>query len=260
MSRVALGIAYDGTDFVGWQAQASGRSVQAVLEAAVARVAAHDVTLYAAGRTDAGVHASYQVAHFDSVARRTEREWRLGINANLPEDVSVGWVKAVPADFDARRSARARTYRYLIRAAETRSALAYRRLFWVREPLDHALMTAAGAYLIGEHDFSAFRASGCQSSTPMRCLTSLEVHRRSTVLALDFTANAFLYRMVRNLVGLIVAVGKRELAPSVAREVLAGRDRRAAPATAPAAGLTLIDVAYAAEYAFPPREETWLTI
>ena len=163
MSRIALGLEYDGTEFVGWQAQQSGRSIEVTLNGAVQSVAGESVTVQAAGRTDAGVHALQQVVHFDTTATRTVRQWLLGINSNLPPDVAVRWVKEVPGDFDARRSALWRRYRYLILEQPSRPALARRRVWWVREPLNCAAMTAAALQWLGEHDFSAFRAAGCQA-------------------------------------------------------------------------------------------------
>jgi tRNA pseudouridine38-40 synthase len=159
MARVALGLEYDGTDFVGWQEQRNGRSVQASLAAAVTGVANEPVTVHGAGRTDAGVHAAGQVVHFDSCARRTARQWLLGINSNLPEDISVSWVREVDVDFDARRSAVWRLYRYRVLQQAARSALARRRSWWIRETLDPAAMTAAAVAWLGEKDFSAFRAA-----------------------------------------------------------------------------------------------------
>ena len=257
--RIALGVEYDGTDFVGWQQQRNGRSVQEVLTAAVARVAAEPVTLTAAGRTDAGVHATQQVVHFDTNAARTPRQWQLGVNANLPPDVAVRWVRPVPDDFDARRSARSRTYRYLLLVQPHRPALARRRAWWVREPLDPAAMSAAALHWLGENDFSAFRAAGCQSASPNRRLMAVRVVQdlagHPGLYALEFTANAFLQHMVRNLVGLLAAVGRGGLPPRAAAEVLASRDRRQAAEAAPAQGLTLIAVDYPERFDLPAAED-----
>ncbi len=250
--RVALGLEYDGTDFVGWQTQRSVRSVQETLAEAVSIVANQPVIIAGSGRTDAGVHASYQVAHFDSNAVRTPRQWVLGINSNLPDDVVVKWAREVDSDFDARRSALLRRYRYLIMERDTRSALLRHRSWWLRESLDCGAMTAAATTLLGEQDFSAFRAAGCQSHTPMRYLASIGVHRASGLLRLDFTANAFLQHMVRNLVGVLVEIGRGEAAPSWAGEVLAGRDRTKGGVTAPPQGLALIGVTYPDHYDLPP--------
>lgn len=260
MPRTAIGVEYDGTDFLGWQHQRLGRTVQAVLTASVSDVAGERVTIHVAGRTDTGVHASYQVAHFDSEAKRSGRQWLLGINSNLPHDVCVNWVRPVDSRFDARRSAVSRRYRYLIQQGDVRWALTHRRLWWVRGPLDCAAMTAAATKLLGENDFSSFRAAGCQSHSPMRSLHSIAVHRAGSIIALDFTANAFLYHMVRNLVGLLVDIGLGKHSPRWAAEVLSTKDRTAAPGTAPAAGLSLVEIRYPDEFDLPPARETLLVV
>jgi tRNA pseudouridine38-40 synthase len=251
MPRFSLGLEYDGTDFVGWQSQLQGRSVQQVLAAAVSRVASEAVSVHAAGRTDSGVHASGQVVHFDAEAARSSRQWCLGINSNLPPDVAVRWVRQVDATFDARRSALWRRYRYQILISETRPVLARRASWWLREALDVGAMTAAAAACVGEHDFSAFRAANCQSHTPHRHLSAIEISRTGPVLALEFTANAFLYHMVRNLVGSLVAVGRAKAEPAWIGELLQQRDRSLAAATAPAAGLSLVEVCYPKRYGLP---------
>jgi tRNA pseudouridine38-40 synthase len=201
------------------------------------------------------VHAEAQVAHFDTRARRTPRQWLLGINSNLPPDVAVQWVREVPGDFDARRSALRRRYRYSILQQPTRPALARSRVWWIREPLDAAAMTAATLNWLGEHDFSAFRAAGCQAKSPMRRLTAIRIarlqHATGIAWAVDFTANAFLQHMVRNLVGTLVEIGRGRLSPTAAREMLASRDRTRAGVAAPPAGLTLVEVLYPAHYGLP---------
>ena len=258
MPRIALGVEYDGTEFAGWQSQANARSVQSTLETAVSAVADAPVTLHAAGRTDAGVHAAGQVAHFDCDAVRGADQWLLGINSNLPDDVAVRSVVEVGADFDARRSAVWRRYVYLIQLGRSRSALARRYAWWVREALDSEAMRAAAAAWIGEHDFSAFRAAGCQSTTPMRCLHSLDVRHDGEWLAVDVRANAFLYHMVRNLVGTLVEIGRRRRPVTWAAQLLAGRERASAGATAPACGLTLAEVRYPRTHAIPgPAAAPW---
>jgi tRNA pseudouridine38-40 synthase len=255
MPRIALGLEYDGTDFLGWQIQAGGRSVEGVLAAAVSFVAGDTVTVHGSGRTDAGVHALEQVAHFDSRVTRSPRQWLLGINSNLPPDVAVRWVHEVPAEFDARRSALARRYRYTVLQQAARPALLRERAWWLRLPLDCAAMTAAAAGLLGEHNFSAFRAAGCQAKTPMRRLMAVRVAERrgvaSALVTLEFTANAFLQHMVRNLVGTLTAIGNGELPPSAAAEILARRDRAAAGVAAPPWGLALVEVRYPERYALP---------
>ena len=249
--RIALGLEYDGTDFVGWQVQRAGRSVQGALEAAVSTVADERVNVTGAGRTDAGVHARCQVAHYDTRARRTARQWLLGINSNLPEDAAVRWVRPVEAGFHARRSATARRYVYRILERGTRPALLRRRSWWRRETLDCAAMTAAAGALLGERDFSSFRAAGCQSATAMRRLAAVGLYRANGLLHLEFEANAFLQHMVRNLVGVLVEVGRGRAPPGWAAEVLAARDRTKGGVTAPARGLTLAGVRYPARFGLP---------
>jgi tRNA pseudouridine38-40 synthase len=252
MPRLALVCEYDGTDFVGWQAQANGRSVQASLSQAVAAVAAEPVDVHGAGRTDAGVHAAFQVAHFDTNAERDPRQWLLGINSNLPDDVAVLWLSPVLPDFDARRSALWREYAYRIQVQATRPARERRTVWWLKEDLDTAAMTAAASAWLGERDFSAFRAAHCQSTTPMRNLQCIAIARQANRIELRFRANAFLYHMVRNLVGTLVEIGRGKSPADWGRRLLAGRDRAAAAMTAPAQGLTLEAVAYPERFGLPP--------
>jgi tRNA pseudouridine38-40 synthase len=251
MARIALGIEYDGTDFVGWQLQREGRSVQAAVEAAVSAVADSDVIIHGSGRTDAGVHAARQVVHFDTDARRTPRQWVLGINANLPEDVAIQWAHGVSDDFDARRSAVWRRYRYAVLQQPVRSALQRRRAWWLRESLDCAAMTQAAVAWFGENDFSAFRAAGCQSKSAMRRFMGFRIRVLGPLLELDFQANAFLQHMVRNFVGALVEVGRGRQPASWTSDVLASRDRTLAGVTAPPQGLTLMQVAYPAHFGLP---------
>jgi tRNA pseudouridine38-40 synthase len=259
MPRIALGVEYDGTDFVGWQIQRDGRSVEGTLAAAVQSVADEaSMVVHGSGRTDAGVHASNQVAHFDTNARRTTRQWLLGINSLLPPDVAVRWVREVPDSFDARRSALRRRYRYEILQQPTRPALHRRTTWWIREPLDAAAMSCASLHWLGEHDFSAFRAAGCQAKSPMRRLMAVRIARIAApdrvAWAFDFTANAFLQHMVRNLVGALVEIGRGDLPPASARDMLASRDRKQAAVAAPPSGLTLVEVLYPEHYELPTAE------
>jgi tRNA pseudouridine38-40 synthase len=253
--RIALGLEYDGTEFVGWQLQDTGRSIEGELVTAIARVADEPVTVRGSGRTDAGVHALAQIAHFDTSAQRTPRQWLLGINSNLPPDVAVRWVREVAPDFDARRSALSRRYRYTILQQPARPALLRHRVWWVREPLDCAAMTVAALAWIGEHDFSAFRAAGCQSKSPWRRLTAVRVARSDVAdgarVTCEFTANAFLQHMVRNFVGTLVEIGTGERTASAAAAILAGRDRTQAGVAAPPAGLALVEVLYPPHYGLP---------
>jgi tRNA pseudouridine38-40 synthase len=249
--RVAVGIEYDGSAYAGWQSQAQAASVQAQSEAALSRIAAAPVRLTCAGRTDAGVHALGQVAHFDTEALRSSRAWVLGANSELPPDVSLAWAATVPRHFHARYSAEARTYRYLILNRLARGALLAGRATWIHRPLDDASMAQAATHLVGEHDFSAFRAAECQAKSPVRRLERLSVERRGDWLVIEATANAFLHHMMRNIAGLLIAIGKGDQRPTWAAEVLSGRDRTRNAATAPAAGLYLLRVRYPAAFGLP---------
>ena len=249
--RLAVGLEYDGTAYSGWQIQPHAPSVQATLNLAVSRVADEPVDCVGAGRTDTGVHAAVQVVHFDTRATRSHREWVLGINSNLPDDVNVLWARSVPQDFHARYSAVERGYRYRILNRPVRSALERHRAWWVRQPLDDGAMRQAAAHFIGEHDFSAFRAAACQSRTPMRNLTRLDIIRNVQMVAIEVEANAFLHHMVRNIVGTLVRVGTGEASPEWIVELLASRDRKLAGMTAPAAGLSLVTVRYPERFGLP---------
>ncbi|HEX4299580.1 MAG TPA: tRNA pseudouridine(38-40) synthase TruA [Gammaproteobacteria bacterium] len=252
MTRYALGIEYDGSAFMGWQRQPHpGRTVQAAVEEALAKVADHPVDVVCAGRTDTGVHASGQVIHFDTEARRDLRGWLLGTNSNLPPDVAAGWIKDMPEDFHARFKATARQYRYLILNRGTRPALTRSELTWVYRPLEVEPMQAAAGNLIGKHDFSAFRSVDCQAKQPVRTLRRLDVRREAERIIVDVVADGFLHHMVRNIVGVLLEVGQGRRAPAWSREVLEGRDRALGGVTAPAYGLTLVAVEYPAEFAVP---------
>lgn len=249
--RIAAGLEYDGRAYSGWQAQPGLNTVQDVVQRAFARVADSPIECTCAGRTDAGVHAFSQVVHFDSDATRGERAWRLGANTYLPPDVSVVWVREVPPHFHARYAALARSYRYLILNRDSRPALAAGRATWERRPLDVPLMHAAAQVLVGEHDFSAFRAIECQAKSPLRRVDRLDVSRQGEWVAIDVTANAFLHHMVRNITGLLLSVGHGESPEARVASVLAGRDRKANAATAPADGLYLAAVRYPVEFGLP---------
>ena len=204
-----------------------------------------------AGRTDTGVHASGQVVHFETSSERTERGWLLGANSNMPDDVNVTWVKPVVDDFHARFSATSRSYRYRILNRVQRSALHRHRAWWVYQPLDDKRMHAAAQLLLGRHDFSAFRAAGCQASSPVRDLTQMSVSRRGDWLTLDVSANAFLQHMVRNITGMLAAIGLGEREVAWASEVLESRDRTAGGIAAPPHGLTLVAVGYPPSFGIP---------
>jgi tRNA pseudouridine38-40 synthase len=252
--RIAVALEYDGTRYAGWQSQPTVPSIQRIAEAALARVAAHPLSLVCAGRTDAGVHAVAQVAHFDTEALRAARGWILGANAHLPADVSVVWARRVGNHFHARYSAERRTYCYFILNGFARSALAAHRAALIHRPLDHERMQEAAQTLIGTHDFSAFRSAECQARSPVRRLEQLVVERTGAWVQVRATANAFLHHMVRNLVGLLVAVGEGKEQPAWAREVLESRDRTRCAATAPAQGLYLWSVGYPRAFGLPCLE------
>ncbi len=249
--RYAAGLEYDGSTFSGWQTQSHARSVQHVLNAAIAVVADEPVSTAAAGRTDAGVHACGQVVHFDSSARRSLRSWLLGVNSNLPPDAALQWVRQVPGDFHARYSALARTYRYVLLNRDVRSALDRDRAWCLRGELQEGRMAAAAGYLLGEHDFSAFRGAGCQARSPVRRLERLVVSRTADYLHIEVRANGFLYHMVRNIVGALVRVGSGEAEPGWLGELLAAKDRRLGAPTAPPQGLYLAEVHYPAALELP---------
>jgi len=243
-ARVALGLEYDGACFYGFQRQRQSPTVQEVLERAISRVADHAVTVHCAGRTDTGVHATGQVAHFESPSRRSERAWVLGCNTHLPAGCSVLWARAVDSAFHARFSARARRYRYRILNRWTRPGLEAGRVAWERRPLDAERMRVAARRLIGEHDFSSFRADGCQARHAVRTIREIEVGRSGHYVDLDVTANAFLYHMVRNIAGTLIEIGAGRHAVEWIDGVLAARRRAAAGPTAPADGLYFVGVEY----------------
>ena len=251
MTRFAVGIEYVGTAYAGWQAQASAPSIQQLTEQAFSSVANEGVSLVCAGRTDAGVHAREQVAHFESNAVRPLRGWLLGANSNLPRDISVAWILPVPAHFHARYSAETRTYRYFIYNRHVRSALVEKRAAHIHRPLEHERMRAAAPAFIGEHDFSAFRSSECQAKSTVLRLTKLTVDRAGEWIAVEVTANAFLHHMVRNLVGVLIEIGRGEQPVEWARNVLESRDRTQGGVTAPAEGLYMWSVEYPSAFGLP---------
>jgi tRNA pseudouridine38-40 synthase len=249
--RLAVGIEYQGGAYSGWQVQSGAPSVQAVLESALSRVADEPVGLICAGRTDAGVHARAQVAHFDTAAVRSAHAWLLGANHYLPRDISLRWVRAVPDHFHARYSALARTYRYLILNRPARSALAAGRALLVHQPLDIGAMEQGARWLIGEHDFSAFRSSECQANSPMRQIQALQLQRSGDWVSIDVTANSFLHHMVRNIVGLLLSIGRARAPPERARQQLESRSRCQGKSTSAAHGLYLWRVEYPPAFGLP---------
>lgn len=255
-NRIALGVAYDGAAYYGWQRQRSPDlpTVQSSLEQALGRIAASDIRLFCAGRTDSGVHATAQVVHFDTPVDRGEKAWIVGTNSLLPESVRVTWAKTVDSSFHARFSALNRRYRYIIYSGRVATAILPRQLTHIRDPLDVAAMDEAASRLLGEHDFSAFRAAGCQSNTPFRKVTAISVRREGHFIVLDIEANAFLQHMVRNIAGALLAVGRGEKQPVWLAELLAGRDRKVGAVTASPCGLYLVAVTYPDSFDLPETE------
>jgi len=251
LMRIALGVEYDGTHFSGWQAQTNVRTVQECVEKALTKVANHPVRVICAGRTDTGVHGLGQVVHMDVTAERSIRSWILGSNANLPHDIGITWAQEVDEAFHARFSAVERQYRYVILNRMTRPAILAYRATWQPRPLDVARMQEAAQYLIGTHDFSSFRASACQAKSPVRTIHSLTVRQEEEKIIIEVRANAFLHHMVRNIAGVLMAIGCGEQAVDWTNTVLAYKDRTLGGVTAAPYGLYLTAVGYPAPYHFP---------
>ncbi len=249
--RIALGIEYDGTAFYGWQRQREVNSVQQELELALSTVANQPVELFCAGRTDAGVHATGQVVHFDTTAVRDSKAWVMGTNARLPDAIAVRWAKQVPDDFHARFSATARRYRYIIYNHKYRPAILRSGLSHYHQTLNVELMQQAAPYLLGEQDFSSFRAVQCQSHSPYRNVHHLNIERCGDYIVLDIKANAFLHHMVRNITGSLLEVGMQNRPPQWIAQLLAAKDRNLAAATAKAGGLYLVEVDYPQHFELP---------
>lgn len=248
MKRIVLGVEYDGSGFCGWQWQPSKRSVQQVLEAALSKVANQPVTVICAGRTDAGVHALEQIVHFDVEAKRELHTWMLGGNSYLPNDVRIILVKEAIDDFHARYSAIARFYRYIILNRPARSALFPRQVTWCYPQLNAKKMHEAAQYLIGEHDFSSFRAQGCQSKSPFRVLHFIDVYRDGDKVIIDISANAFVHHMVRNIAGVLMEIGMGKQPAEWTQDLLEVKSRKMAGITAPPDGLYLGAVYYPERY------------
>ncbi len=253
--RIALSLSYRGAAFHGWQAQKSGlATIQKALESAVSKVANHPVDLVCAGRTDKGVHASQQVVHFDTSSMRSPRSWVFGCNANLPRDISVNWAGKVSDDFHARFTATSRRYHYVIYNHPIRPAIFADEMSWFHYSLDAKRMHAAAQCLVGEHDFTSFRAVGCQSRSPNRCLHFVNVKRYGHVVVMDIKGNAFLHHMVRNIAGVLMAIGSGKQDVDWCRQVLEARDRTQGGVTAAPYGLFLTHVEYPEPSPIPPSE------
>ena len=255
--RYALGIEYDGAAFCGWQRQSHAPSVQQSLEKALSVVADHPVTVICAGRTDTGVHARGQVVHFDSPSRRSDRQWILGVNSNLPDAVRVLWVRAVDDSFHARFAAFSRSYQYSILNRWVRPAIGVAYYGWCRDELDTARMHRAAQVLLGKHDFSAFRSAGCSSQHAIREVTAINVSRQEDIVKIDISANAFLYHMVRNIVGSLIVVGLGEKSSQWFAGVFQAKDRKLAGVTAEPQGLCFMQVRYDSKYKLPEHAETF---
>lgn len=256
--RIALGIEYNGADYYGWQTQRGLTTVQETLETAISKVANESIFLFCAGRTDAGVHATGQVVHFDTRAKRHIDAWIWGTNTHLPPSVAVKWARHVDYSFHARFTANSRRYRYVIYNHPIRPALLSTRATWHYYPLDIARMAEAGQCLLGEQDFSSFRSSQCSSNTPMRNVTDFKIYRHNDFVLIEIEANAFLHHMVRNIVGSLMKIGSGLREPEWMQEVLLAKNRRVAAETAAPDGLYLIRVGYPDPYIFPVAEPLFL--
>jgi len=249
--RIALGIEYDGSKYYGWQRQNEVISVQEKLEDALSRVANHPVRVHCAGRTDSGVHGTGQVVHFDTDSIRKDVAWTLGVNANLPDDIAVRWAQEVDEEFHARFSATARRYRYIIYNNNLRPAILGSGVSYYHGDIDAELMHDAAQQLVGEHDFTSFRAKHCQAKSPIKTMHHIKVIRQNAYIIIDVKANAFLHHMVRNLAGSLMEVGKGNKPVSWIAELLAGKDRSVAAATSKAEGLYMVEVDYPSQFNLP---------
>ena len=253
--RIALGLEYDGSAFCGWQTQPGGCGVQDHLQRSLSLLADHPIEVTAAGRTDAGVHASAQVVHFDTQATRDTNSWIRGTNSNLHEGARVVWASGVSSEFHARYSALSRTYRYLLLDDSVAPAILRDRVGWFHKPVDVEAMGKAAQVLVGEHDFSSFRDAQCQAKSPVRDLKEVRVERRGTLVVFTFRANAFLHHMIRNIVGSLVYVGAGRERPKWIAELMEKRDRREAAPTFAAGGLYLAGVEYDRAFGLPAFRE-----
>lgn len=256
--RIAVGLEYRGVGFCGWQSQPQGCGIQDALEQAVSTIAGETTAVIAAGRTDTGVHAALQVAHFDTAADRPLTAWVRGVNSHLPAGVAVLWAREVGTEFHARFAAVERGYRYVLLNHPVRPGLNAGLIGWHHRPLDVGLMNRAASQLLGRQDFSAFRAAECQARSPIKELRRAHIERRGDYLLCDFRADGFLHHMVRNLMGCLVQIGAGSRPPQWLHEVLTGRDRTRAAPTFDAAGLYLTHIRYPAHFALPESSERWL--
>lgn len=251
--RIALGISYNGQAYQGWQSQLSGQTVQDQLELALKRFTGHRVSTLCAGRTDAGVHGLMQVVHFDTPLQRSIASWVRGTNAFLPGNIAVEWAQAMPDEFHCRASAIARRYAYIVMESPVRPSVDAGRVGWVYRPLDLAAMQEASAGLLGEHDFSSFRAAACQALSPVKTLHRLDIAQRGAYWRFEFEANAFLHHMIRNLMGCLITVGQHKQAPAWMNQVLQARNRQVAAPTFSPDGLYFLGPRYAPHWGLPER-------
>ncbi len=255
--RLALGVSYNGIAYQGWQSQASGQTVQDHVEAALGRLAAAPIRTVCAGRTDAGVHALMQVVHFDTEAQRRTISWVRGTNAMLPRDIAVQWAIEVPPDFHCRSQARSRRYAYILLESSVRPSVDSGRVGWVMRPLRQQAMQQASAYLVGEHDFSSFRAAACQALSATKHLHAIRITRHGAYWRFEFEASAFLHHMVRNIMGCLVAIGQGKYPPQWIQQVLEARSRAAAAPTFAPDGLYFLGPRYDARWGLPDRTDAY---
>jgi len=251
--RLALGISYNGQAYQGWQSQLSGQTVQDKLEAALGKFTVQRVSTLCAGRTDAGVHGLMQVVHFDTPLTRTPSSWVRGTNSFLPQDIAVEWAQAVPDEFHCRASALSRRYAYILLESPIRPSVDAGRVGWAFRPLDMEAIQQAAVHLLGEHDFTSFRASACQALSPVKTLQRIDISRRGAYWRFEFEANAFLHHMIRNIMGCLIAVGQHKHPPDWIRQVLSERDRDAAAPTFSPDGLYFLGPRYAPHWGIPDR-------
>lgn len=253
MVRLALGISYNGQAYQGWQSQLSRQTVQDQLEAALRKFTGHRVSTLCAGRTDAGVHGLMQVVHFDTELNRPIPSWVRGTNAFLPTDIAVEWAQVVPSEFHCRASAQSRRYAYILYESPVRPSLDAGKVGWVYRPLDGDVMRQAAAYLVGEHDFSSFRAAACQSLSPVKTLQRIDISQRGAYWRFEFEANAFLHHMIRNIMGGLIAIGQHKYPAHWMHEILQARDRTVAAPTFSPNGLYFLGPRYAPHWGIPER-------
>lgn len=251
--RLALGVSYNGQAYQGWQSQPSGQTVQDKLEKSLATFANQRISTLCAGRTDAGVHALMQVVHFDTDRERTPYSWIRGTNANLPRDIAVQWAVPTTEAFHCRACATSRRYAYVLLESVIRPSVETGRVGWTFQTLDHAAMQQAANYLLGEHDFTSFRAAECQAISPVKTMLAIDIHRRGAYWRVEFEANAFLHHMIRNIMGCLIQIGQGKKPAQWMQTVLAARDRRAAAPTFSPDGLYFLAPRYDAKWGIPER-------